>query len=170
MSLHPLPSRAVLTAALLTLGCTASDHLIVSHGGSDASVDASGPGGGGSAGSAGSVDAGSSPGPDGAPPDAAPDAAVDAAPPGDDALSSDAGSSGWVAGLSCSAIPSCAAGDSCLCCPLGGVGGPGHCACTIACEKDTKCPAAAPHCNVKKVQGIPVGKGLCTPDTFICQW
>jgi hypothetical protein len=79
-----------------------------------------------------------------------------------------AGADGAVGALTCAELPACGAGQECLCCPLSLR--ISHCTCSVACTQDGECPAAAPHCNVKKVMGIPVGKGFCTAATFICAW
>jgi hypothetical protein len=183
-----------LALALLACACTTSDNLIVTR---DASADdaslAGGSGGtgganggtGGSAGtggtagtdgtagtfgaggSGGTAGIGGSGGTGGAAGSGEVDAAVadalDAPPPPADGGFADSSLFG-----SCGS--SCAAGTSCLCCPLGGLRGPQNCTCTIACMRDDECPQSAPHCNVKKLSGFPVGKGLCTTDTFLCVW
>ena len=79
-----------------------------------------------------------------------------------------AGADGAVGALTCAELPACGAGQECLCCPLSLR--ISHCTCSVACTQDGECPAAAPHCNVKKVIEIPVGKGFCTAATFICAW
>jgi hypothetical protein len=86
-------------------------------------------------------------------------------------LSPDAGAGGAGGspeGTSCAELPACGLRTQCLCCPLGLR--VSHCTCSTECTADDQCPASAPHCNVRKVMGVPVGQGFCTSPTFLCQW
>jgi hypothetical protein len=185
--------RIVPLLALLALACNTSDQLIVSHddaasggpvatGGSPAGTGGAAGGGpvatGGSAAGTGGTATGGSGGTGGTglPADAAANPDTPAAAPPADAASADAPAraDATVAGevgfgsLTCADLPSCGAGSECMCCPLGLR--VSHCTCAVACTMDSECPAAAPHCNVKKTMGIPIGKGFCTTDTFVCLW
>jgi hypothetical protein len=160
-------TRTLAALVLLAAACTTSDKLIVSQddGGSPDAVASTGGSGGTATGGAGT--GGASQGGVGVPIDAAPslDAPSSAADAGPDVTAA-ADTIAPSGGLTCAELPACGAGMDCFCCSLSLR--VQHCTCSVACTNDGECPTARPHCNVKKTNGIPIGKGFCTEPDFIC--
>jgi hypothetical protein len=163
-------TRTLAVLALLAAACTTSDKLIITQddaGSADAVASTGGSGGTatGGAGTGGAPQGGA-----GLPADAAPqpDAPASSSDAGADlAKSPDAIAGDAPAGaLTCAELPACGVGMDCFCCSLGLR--VEHCTCSVACTTDGECPAALPHCNVRKVMGVPIGKGFCTDPGFFC--
>jgi hypothetical protein len=155
-------TRTLAALLLLVTACTTSDKLILTH--DDAATPSTGGTGGGpgTAGEGGGSPADAAVTPD-APAMSSPDLGADLRSHEDVIVPGDA-----TGALSCAELPACGPGLECFCCPLGLR--ISHCTCSVACTNDAECPATAPHCNVKKVMGIPLGKGFCTEAAFFCAW
>jgi hypothetical protein len=164
-------TRTLAALILLAVACTTSDKLIVTQDGGDSPDSVASTGGSGGPATGGAGTGGAPQGGAGVPPDAAAqpdappqtsDAAADLAKSSPDAITGDTPGSA----LTCAELPACGAGMDCFCCSLGVR--IDHCTCSVACTSDGECPAALPHCNVKKTNGIPIGKGFCTDPGFFC--